>query len=217
MLTVDREEGIVAVINRTAGPAQRRDAAARATRARLLDAAVDSLIELGVARTTTIEVQRRAACSRGALLHHFASHAELLSATVGELVRRNERGVGETRRALKTIVDPLERAIKTLAAIVGQPSYTAELELWAVARTDARLRAALAAAERLAQAESDRVLAEVFAELSERPGCAVVVALSLEFLRGLALSGVLRRSPARRMRLIDDWVRAARSLLEPSV
>ena len=52
---------------------QRRDETRRA----LLDAAVESLIQVGFARTTTLEVQRRADVSRGALLHHFPSKAEL--------------------------------------------------------------------------------------------------------------------------------------------
>src|SRR5947208_508598 len=42
---------------------QRRDETRRA----LLDAAVESLIEVGFARTTTLEVQRRANASRGSL------------------------------------------------------------------------------------------------------------------------------------------------------
>src|SRR6187402_1697681 len=60
---------------------QRRDETRRA----LLDAAVESLIEVGFARTTTLEVQRRANVSRGALLHHFPSKAELLVAAVDHL------------------------------------------------------------------------------------------------------------------------------------
>src|ERR1700712_5987306 len=55
------------------------------TRRALLDAAVESLIEVGFARTTTLEVQRRAKVSRGALLHHFPSKAELLVAAVDHL------------------------------------------------------------------------------------------------------------------------------------
>lgn len=110
--------------------------------------------------------------------------------------------------------DPVERAIQTLAATVSQPSCMAELELWAVARTDPDLRAALVAAERPARKENERVVAEVFAQVSDRPGYAPVMAISLEFLRGLAISGVLRRSPARRQQLISQWTWAARLLLE---
>src|SRR6476620_5052805 len=60
---------------------QRRDETRRA----LLDAAVESLIEVGFARTTTLEVQRRAEVSRGALLHHFPSKTELLVAAIDHL------------------------------------------------------------------------------------------------------------------------------------
>ena len=42
-----------------------------ATKAALLDAAIESLVERGYAATTTIETARRAGVSRGAQLHHF--------------------------------------------------------------------------------------------------------------------------------------------------
>src|SRR6478735_1227651 len=66
---------------------QRRDETRRA----LLDAAVESLIQVGFARTTTLEVQRRADVSRGALLHHFPSKAELLVAAVDHLAEMRAR------------------------------------------------------------------------------------------------------------------------------
>src|SRR5512140_1521509 len=66
---------------------QRRDETRRA----LLDAAVESLIEVGFAHTTTLEVQRRAKVSRGALLHHFPSKAELLVAAVDHLAEMRAR------------------------------------------------------------------------------------------------------------------------------
>src|SRR6476661_4460498 len=66
---------------------QRRDETRRA----LLDAAVESLIDVGCARTTTLEVQRRANVSRGALLHHFPSKAELMVAAVDHLAEMRAR------------------------------------------------------------------------------------------------------------------------------
>src|SRR5512146_1580663 len=68
---------------------QRRDETRRA----LLDATVESLIEVGFARTTTLEVQRRADVSRGALLHHFPSKAELLVAAVDHLAEMRARAM----------------------------------------------------------------------------------------------------------------------------
>ena len=46
------------------------------------------------------------------------------------------------------------------------------------------------------------------------PAYAVVVALTTEFVRGLALAGVLRNDRARRGRLLDEWIWAVRILLE---
>jgi AcrR family transcriptional regulator len=206
-------EGAAPELPRNA-PAQSRRAQREATRERLLNAAVTLLIDAGVARTTTLEVQRRAGVSRGTLLHHFPTHAELLSATVEELVRRNERAVRHTRARLKTVTDPVARAIQTLAYSMAQPSFMAELELWAVARTDTQLREALLTMERDALKEGERVIAELFAPVRECPGYAPVVALSIELLRGLALSSVLRGHPAQRQQRIAQWVWAAQILLD---
>src|SRR3712207_8939771 len=52
------------------------------TQARLLDAAVECLADLGYAATTTIDVARRAGVSRGAQQHHFRTKAELMAAAI---------------------------------------------------------------------------------------------------------------------------------------
>lgn len=206
-------ETAAAIAGRPAKRREQRDA----TRARILLAAVTVLIEQGVAGTTTLEVQQRSGVGRGTLLHHFPTHADLLSATVAELVRRNEASVLRGYAAAGPGVDPLAHAILALASAAESPSYLAELELWAVARTNHNLHAALRIAEREARAERDRVLARLFAPVADRPGCASVVALSLEFVRGLAVSGVLRTNPAQRHALLHHWIRAAELLLDQSV
>ncbi|MEN2975517.1 TetR/AcrR family transcriptional regulator [Tistrella bauzanensis] len=184
------------------------------TRRRLLDAAVTSLIELGVARTTTLEVQRRAGASRGALLHHFPSHAALLSATIEELVRRNDAAVRDARSSPAVGTGPVERAIRTLAAMSAQPAFMAELELWAAARTVPDLRSAIQAAERQARGARERVLADLFKPLGDAPQRDAVVAMSVEFLRGLALSSLLSARPDYYERMVTQWVRAAELLLD---
>lgn len=184
------------------------------TRQRILEAAVTSLIEQGSARTTTLEVQRRAGVSRGALLHHFPTHAALLSSTIEELIKRNEASVKDSLNRLHGADDVLERAIRVLAIATAQPAYLAELELWAIARTDPELRTSLLEAERSARKDSERVLATLFAQGGNQLGKSPVIAMTLEFLRGLALSGVLRTSPVRRQQLISQWITVARTIME---
>ncbi|MBA4264741.1 MAG: TetR/AcrR family transcriptional regulator [Comamonadaceae bacterium] len=188
--------------------------AERSTRDRILDAAVLSLIEQGAARTTTLEVQRKAEVSRGALLHHFPTHAALLAATVHDLVKRNEQSVFAMAHRLKSAPNPMERAIRSLALMMAEPAFMAELELWALARTDEGLREALRETERDARKESERVLRILFAPVADRPGHDAVIAMTTDFLRGHVLSGVLRRNPVRRQQMISNWVRAAQILLD---
>lgn len=185
----------------------------RSIRDRVLDAAVQLLVEHGAASTTTLEVQRKANVSRGALLHHFPSHALLLSATVTDLVRRNEQTVFEILEKLQSAPDAVERAIRALALMMAQPAFMAELELWALARTDEALRDALLKVERDARKESERVLRTLFAPVADKPGHDAVIAMTIDFLRGFVLSGVLRRNPVRRQKMISNWVRATQILL----
>lgn len=185
-----------------------------ATHRRILDAAVALLVEEGTGATTTVAVQHRAGVSRGALLHHFPTHAELLAATIDELVRRNESAAREALATHAGAADPIDRATRILADAFTQPAYLAELELWAVARTDPQLRAGLRAAESRARRDLERVVGDLFGPLRDRPAYATVVALTIEFVRGLALAGVLRNNRTRRNRLLDQWVWAVRILLD---
>ena len=55
------------------------------TRRRLLDAAIECLIERGYANTTTSEIAERAGLSRGAQLYHFSKKEELITSAIEHL------------------------------------------------------------------------------------------------------------------------------------
>lgn len=184
------------------------------THAKLLKAAVQALIEEGVARTTTLEVQRRAGVSRGALLHHFPTHAALLSATVAQLVEMNEVAIWHEAETLSERLDPVERAIRTLANAFEHPSFAAELELWAVSRTDEALRNALRDAERKARDSRDRVLHHLFGETGDTSQITLISELTVQFIRGLTLSRTLHSDRTKRDNLTSEWIDVARRLLD---
>ena len=58
------------------------------TRARLLEATTECLVELGYSNTTTTAIAERAGVSRGAQLHHYPTKAELVTAAVEHLCER---------------------------------------------------------------------------------------------------------------------------------
>lgn len=136
-------------------------ARARATRQALLDAALECLVELGYAATSTTEVARRAGVSRGAQLHHFPTKQELLAAALDHLL---ERRVDEYRKAfsqLATGVDRRDAAIDLLWRMYDGDSFVAWAELWVAARTDADLRAVLLDVDR----KLDEATAAVYREV----------------------------------------------------
>ncbi|WP_188194736.1 TetR/AcrR family transcriptional regulator [Nonomuraea sp. SYSU D8015] len=160
------------------------------------------------------EEQRRAGVSRGALLHHFPTHEDLLAAAVGLLVERNEEAVRKEPAVTAPGKERLSRSLRVLGSLLRSPSYGAELELWAVARTNPRLREVLRRAEGAVRRDLYRVLGDVLGpEATAAPGYPLVAELTVQLLRGMAISEVLHRDDAGREALLERWGQIADSLL----
>jgi AcrR family transcriptional regulator len=132
------------------------------TRAAILDAAVECLIELGYAATTTPEIARRAGVSRGAQLHHFPTKAELMAAAVGRLL---DRRLGEFRQAFAGVVpgpDTTDHALGALWSMFEGQAFTAWAEVWVAARTDTALRDVVIAMDRRFYEEAAAIYADLF-------------------------------------------------------
>lgn len=181
---------------------QRRDETRRA----LLDAAVESLIQVGFARTTTLEVQRRANTSRGALLHHFPSKAELLVATVDHLAEMRARELKMLAAQLPDGRARTDAVLELLWQCFSGTFFQVAMELRTAARTDPELRPVLVTAER---ALRDRILVQAKTlfgkDVSEHPGLERALDFTLQFMIGAAMSAVLHKDEARLRELIDDF------------
>lgn len=66
----------------------KRTASVEATRARIIDAAIDAYAELNVSGTSMHEVARRANVAPGTVLYHFATANELAEVALGVLLER---------------------------------------------------------------------------------------------------------------------------------
>jgi AcrR family transcriptional regulator len=111
-----------------------------ATRARLLDATIDCLVELGWSGTSTTEVVRRAGVSRGAQVHHYHTKEDLVIAAVEHLCTRR---MDEYRAAIERL-PAHERtpaaSIDLLWSVWSGPTLEAWLELVIAGRTQPALR-----------------------------------------------------------------------------
>lgn len=184
-----------------------------AMRQRLMEATIDSLVELGWAGTSTTVVSQRAGVSRGAQLHHFPSKQTLVVAAVEHLTERRRHAMGDTVRQLPE--EGRTRAVlDVLAEQFTSPVFFAALELWVAARTDAELLAAVAPLERRIGRETHSYAVELLGVDEERGRNRALVQATLDLLRGLGLAGTLSDDSARRAAVLDAWTIALDAELE---
>lgn len=179
-----------------------------ATRARVIDATVASLVEDGYADTTISRIQERAGVARGTLLHHFPTRAELLVAVVEDVAARrlhvlpDEEGSGAA--GWDAAVDLIWRDLQS-------PNFLAVLELWVAARTDADLRAALVPVERTVFESVHRAVTAVAAD--DDPRVPTLVQFTIDLLTGSAMTTLLVDDDRSQQVLLDRWRRALPVLL----
>lgn len=124
-----------------AKPPRRTQAERSATmRTRILEATIGSLFRHGYGATTTVMVAATAKVSRGAMLHHFPSKADLMLATLTEVMQRT---AADFLTAANRIEDGWERyaALPDLrfeAAL--EPAGVAFMEIMVGARSDEAVR-----------------------------------------------------------------------------
>lgn len=162
------------------------------TRRRLLDAAVATLIARGIGGTTTTAVCRRAGVSQGALFKHFPSKGALMAATAAHLF---EAVLADYRRALEdagaAARDPIGAAVDALFALFEQPRLVAVFDLYAAARTDRLLRAALGPVMEQHTANVDALARELLPWAAGEPErLGVLVALAVSAAQGAAVSAL---------------------------
>lgn len=163
---------------------RRQEDRSAATRLQLMEATIASLIERGYARTTTVEICRRAGVTRGALLHHFDSLADLFAATllhVYELLRASPITKGREKVGGREFIDGFW-------AHFSRPEYKAVIELWLAARNEPELGAAVQPAIlRIRDLADPRLNPRLSKALGRSSDALSLYRLTLETMIGMAL------------------------------
>ncbi len=185
-----------------------------ATRQRLLQATVDSLVELGHAHTTTPEICRRAGVSQGALFRHFPSKALLLAATSAYLLSGFIEDYRTSYEAIAPDADPVKSAVDLLLDESRRLGLPALFELITAARTDKDLRAALAPVMAEHRENIHGVARAMFPNAARR-GAEFDAAVDgvLSAIQGAAMSRMLAPDPEAEQRHIAFITRIAASEL----
>jgi AcrR family transcriptional regulator len=188
--------------------ARRQQDRSRATRERLVQAAIELLAEVGYAGTSTNAVCERAGLSRGAQLHHFPSKHALLVGAVEHLLMTQIGQIQTDIDVVRTADDPVRAVVERIWAAFCGPLYYAAAELWMAARTDPALHATVYAVERQLGHEIHRAFHDIFpAPIGTAPQFDVALNTTIYLLRGLAMTRILRVDPAEENRVIAVCVR----------
>src|SRR3954452_1085840 len=172
-------------ITRTTRTQEERRAA---TRTKLLDATVRSLVEGGLAATTSRRVCELAGVSQGAQTYHFPLRTDLLGAAVEHVAAQRIAALRERAPDLPT--DRRERLaalLDHLWADFNSSTFVVFVKLWVAAADDPELHARLVPVERrigegIASLAADVLGREDSPELQRR------VMIAVDTLRCLALT-----------------------------
>lgn len=171
----------------------------RATRQRLLEAAVSCLAEHGWAGSTVSVVAERAGVSRGAAQHHFPTREDLFTAAVEYVAEQRSTAL----RAL-----PAQDRAAVVAALVDLytgPLFRAALHLWVAASNEPQLGSRVTELESRVGRETHRIAVELLNADESRPGVRETIQGLLDMARGLGLANLLTDDGVRRERVVRQW------------
>jgi len=168
------------------------------TRRLLLDATIQSLMEVGYANTSTAGIAKRAGVSRGAQTHHYPGKMDLIVAATEEMFANFDNGpetIAGELRAGRLSYDAFFDEIWDV--VLNGDWFYSSLEIIVAARGDDELRRQLAPLildlhERFETTWSRTFVAVDPSVVSSR----VALNLAMNVFRGMAVQAVLRRDEA---------------------
>jgi AcrR family transcriptional regulator len=113
----------------TGRPPRRRRSDGELTRARVLQAAIDSILEKGYYRTSSNEIARRAGVTWGTLQHQFGSREGLLLEVLEDRWEHFHETVATARVEGKTLEERLASLLDVLGTHYSRPAELAQLQI----------------------------------------------------------------------------------------
>lgn len=120
----------------------------RATRERVIKAAIELLHTEGYSGATTLAVRRAAAVSMGALQHQFPTKAELMAAVQERLIEARFERIEQVLHHTDDPLGRIERFLDVAGDLIGTPLFAASMEIELARRSDKELDRAIAEVHR---------------------------------------------------------------------
>ena len=189
-------------------PRVRRTQAVRTeeTRTALIEATVTVLHLRGYNAATTAVIADEAGVSRGSIIYHFGTRAQLMSDVISFVYDQERRHYEELARDGFDLAR-LEQWPEVLWKVFSRPSGMAVLEILQATRSDPELAAlVIPTQERVEQASVEAIMQWISGSVEQTRA---VIRLFVWAIRGVAMSSVLSPDPAeieRAVRLFGKMV-----------
>ena len=174
----------------------------RATRQRLLEAAVSCLAEHGWAGSTVAVVAERAGVSRGAAQHHFPTREDLFTAAVEYVAEERSTAL---RALFPEGAEDRRVVVEALVDLYTGPLFRAALHLWVAASNEDQLRPRVTELEAKVGRETHRIAVDLLRADESKAGVRETVQGLLDMARGLGLANLLTDDRGRRERVVAQW------------
>lgn len=179
----------------------------RATRQKVLEAAIDSLAELGWSGSSVSVVAKRAGVSRGATQHYFPTREALFAAAVEYVTEIRMAEIRQRASALPSGKGRTESIIEMLASLYIGPLFKAAVQLWVAASTEPTLRRHVVMLESHIGRQAHRAAVELLGFDESIPGARETVQGLLDMARGLGLADLMTDDAPRRREIVKHWSR----------
>jgi AcrR family transcriptional regulator len=184
------------------------------TQRKLIDAAIDCLIEDGLGKLTTTEVCRRAGTSQGSIFKHFPNKAALISSAIEALYDQLLDAYRDTVTAIPPDADLVDACVDALWALFQTPKLLAVFDLHISARTDPVLREVVAPMERAHRAKIRDIAALIFPDARHKPHFLRGIEIVINSVQGAAVGSMALREEEVLDELIAGLKMIARHFLE---
>ncbi|MGH2841247.1 MAG: TetR family transcriptional regulator [Solirubrobacteraceae bacterium] len=131
--------------------------------ARLLDASIETIIDVGYAKASVSKITKRASLSQGALFRHFETMSDFMAATAAEALRRQHADFAARIEEARATSIQAADVLRIMREVIGSRTNAVMYELANAARTDKEL-------QRILQAGSAAYIATVTATANSLPG-----------------------------------------------
>ena len=179
------------------------------TRALLLDAAIDSLSEVGYGSASIADITARAGVTRGAQLHHFHTRQELFAQTIGHLTQRQRESMQRRARGLSPADAAGAILVELVTATFAGKLGTASVELYVGIANDRPLRREMLRVQHELTLELLDTCAALMDSSITRENLDRAFWLTVNLVRGATLDEMVGRDRARRRQVLADWTELA--------